>query len=135
MYHLGVVKNLEGLQVACNPIENVPFEVLAHGFQAIIDFLKDIHNANKSFLPVCETVITHPSGNHQTDHSLLKEAKENNAVIEMGQGDGYSIADALKVQKLSNLSEKVCLDSVRGLERSELDGSHGCPGRLWDRFL
>jgi len=25
--------------------------------------------------------------------------------------------------------------SVRGLERSELGGSHGCPGRLWDRFL
>jgi len=24
--------------------------------------------------------------------------------------------------------------SVRGLERSELGGSHGCPGRLWDRF-
>jgi len=27
------------------------------------------------------------------------------------------------------------LYSVRGLERSELGGSHGCPGRLWDRFL
>jgi len=25
--------------------------------------------------------------------------------------------------------------SVRCLERSELGGSHGCPGRLWDRFL
>jgi len=25
--------------------------------------------------------------------------------------------------------------SVRGLERSELGGSHGCPGRLWDRIL
>jgi len=25
--------------------------------------------------------------------------------------------------------------SVRGLERSGLGGSHGCPGRLWDRFL
>jgi len=26
--------------------------------------------------------------------------------------------------------------SVRGLERSELGGSHGCPGRLiWDRFF
>jgi len=25
--------------------------------------------------------------------------------------------------------------SVRGLERSELGGSHGCPGRLWDRVL
>jgi len=25
--------------------------------------------------------------------------------------------------------------SVRGLERSELGGSRGCPGRLWDRFL
>jgi len=25
--------------------------------------------------------------------------------------------------------------SVRGLERSELGGSHGCPGRIWDRFL
>jgi len=25
--------------------------------------------------------------------------------------------------------------SVRGLERSELVGSHGCPGRLWERFL
>jgi len=25
--------------------------------------------------------------------------------------------------------------SVRGLERSEFGGSHGCPGRLWDRFL
>jgi len=25
--------------------------------------------------------------------------------------------------------------SVRGLERSELGGSHGCPGRLWNRFL
>jgi len=25
--------------------------------------------------------------------------------------------------------------SVRGLEWSELGGSHGCPGRLWDRFL
>jgi len=24
---------------------------------------------------------------------------------------------------------------IRGLERSELGGSHGCPGRLWDRFL
>jgi len=27
------------------------------------------------------------------------------------------------------------LYSVRGLERSELGGSHGCPGHLWDRFL
>jgi len=27
------------------------------------------------------------------------------------------------------------LYSVRGLERSELGGSHGCQGRLWDRFL
>jgi len=27
------------------------------------------------------------------------------------------------------------LYSVRGLERSELGGSHGCPGRLWDRVL
>jgi len=27
------------------------------------------------------------------------------------------------------------LYSVRGLERSELGGSHGCPGRLWERFL
>jgi len=27
------------------------------------------------------------------------------------------------------------LYSVRGLERSELDGSLGCPGRLWDPFL
>jgi len=27
------------------------------------------------------------------------------------------------------------LYSVRGLERSELGGSHDCPGRLWDRFL
>jgi|GEM_PF-6342663 len=27
------------------------------------------------------------------------------------------------------------LYSVRGLERSELGGSHGWPGRLWDRFL
>jgi len=27
------------------------------------------------------------------------------------------------------------LYSVRGLERSELGGSHGFPGRLWDRFL
>jgi len=25
--------------------------------------------------------------------------------------------------------------SVRGLEWSELGGSHGCPGRLWDQFL
>jgi len=25
--------------------------------------------------------------------------------------------------------------SVRGLELSELGGSHGCPGRFWDRFL
>jgi len=28
----------------------------------------------------------------------------------------------------------IVLYSVRGLERSELGGSHGCPGRLWDRF-
>jgi len=28
----------------------------------------------------------------------------------------------------------MCLYSVRGLERSELDGSHGCPGSFWDRF-
>jgi len=27
------------------------------------------------------------------------------------------------------------LYSVRGLERNELGGSHGCPGRLWGRFL
>jgi len=27
------------------------------------------------------------------------------------------------------------LYSVQGLERSELGVSHGCPGRLWDRFL
>jgi len=27
----------------------------------------------------------------------------------------------------------VRLYSVRGLERSELGGSHGCPERLWDR--
>jgi len=27
------------------------------------------------------------------------------------------------------------LYSVRGLERSELGGSHGCPGRLWDQIF
>jgi len=27
------------------------------------------------------------------------------------------------------------LYSVRGLERTELGGSHGCPGRLWYQFL
>jgi len=33
------------------------------------------------------------------------------------------------------LSILILLYSVRGLERSGLGGSHGCPGCLWDRFL
>jgi len=40
------------------------------------------------------------------------------------------------LNRMRNLSLKGPnqLYSVRGLERSELGGSHGCPGRLWDRF-
>jgi len=36
---------------------------------------------------------------------------------------------------LPKVNSYLVLYSVRGLERSELGGSHGCPGRLWDRFL
>jgi len=36
---------------------------------------------------------------------------------------------------MKNREKNMCLYSVRGLERSELGGSHGCPGRLWDRCL
>jgi len=32
-------------------------------------------------------------------------------------------------------NNEIILYSVRGLERSELGGSHGCPGRLWDLTL
>jgi len=35
----------------------------------------------------------------------------------------------------SAVQVRTFLYSVRGLERSELGGSHGWPGRLWDRFL
>jgi len=35
----------------------------------------------------------------------------------------------------TGLNMKIEVYSVRGLEWSELVGSHGCPGRLWDRFL
>jgi len=38
--------------------------------------------------------------------------------------------------KVREVSRKLqYLYSVRGLERSELGGSHGFPGRLWGRFL
>jgi len=40
----------------------------------------------------------------------------------------------LSVIQLVRISS-ITLYSVRGLERSELGGSHVCPGRLWDRFL
>jgi len=40
----------------------------------------------------------------------------------------------LKQHKVS-FTLQTLLYSVRGLERSELGGSHGCPGCLWDRIL
>jgi len=36
---------------------------------------------------------------------------------------------------ISSSNEDSRLYSVQGLERSELGGSHGCLGRLWDWFL
>jgi len=33
---------------------------------------------------------------------------------------------------VSNIYDATVLYSVRGLERSELGGSHGCPGHIWD---
>jgi len=49
------------------------------------------------------------------------------------------IADDAPMRDVENneLLEESCkyLYPVRGLDRSELGGSHGCPRRLWDRFL
>jgi len=41
----------------------------------------------------------------------------------------------IKIPKYKTHSINFGLYSVQVLERSELGGSHGCPGRLWDRFL
>jgi len=38
-------------------------------------------------------------------------------------------------QQGKKIQKKQDIYSVRGLEQSELGGSHGFPGRLWDRFL
>jgi len=47
-----------------------------------------------------------------------------------------TLSDTICVAKSKlNPIAPISLYSVRGLERSELGGSHGCPGRLWDRFL
>jgi len=47
---------------------------------------------------------------------------------------GYD-PDKAKLNGKAILALNTYLYSVRGLERSELGGTHGCPGRLWDRFL
>jgi len=44
------------------------------------------------------------------------------------------LLDSLRVN-IKTIDSCILLYSVRGLERSELSGSHGCPGRLWDCFL
>jgi hypothetical protein len=37
---LGCVPNIKGLQITGNPIENIPIDVIASGFTAIIKYLK-----------------------------------------------------------------------------------------------
>jgi len=63
----------------------------------------------------------------ETQTELKK--KDCRVLYYKGQGD---------IDAKNNFSEDefiFVLNSVRGLERSELGGSHGCPGRLWDQFL
>jgi len=49
--------------------------------------------------------------------------------------DKYLNINSLLSTKFLSLSQHSKLYSARGLEWSELSGSHGCPGRLWYRFL
>jgi len=54
--------------------------------------------------------------------------------------DGLLCSEGNKLPDFQNLVNYLyhfhpLLYSVRGFERSELGGSHGCSGRLWDRLL
>jgi len=47
----------------------------------------------------------------------------------------YKSLDKKNKSVVSRKIKNILLYSVRGLERSELGGSHSCPKRLWDRVL
>jgi len=64
-------------------------------------------------------------------HHYKYELKSNNAPKIPFQNT-KSISLRLFLVSLQNYLQ---VYSVRGLEPSKLGGSHGCPGRLWDRFL
>jgi len=44
------------------------------------------------------------------------------------------VATELEAREVLEFEERIVQYSVRGLERSKLGGSHGCPGRLYDGF-
>jgi len=71
------------------------------------------------------------------------ETRINQAVFPGLQGGPHNhaiaaIATSFKqaaTPEFKAYQQQVNIYSARWLERSELGGSHGCPGRLWDRFL
>jgi len=66
-------------------------------------------------------------GSHQPRHASLGKCQYKKIEFRNHPSSATGLLNLLK--------DPVVLYSVRGLERSELGGSHGCPGRLWDGFL
>lgn len=60
-FFLANVPGLKGLQIAGNPIENVPFEIIAAGLPMVMKFLRKLAKEQNTLLPVSETIITNPS--------------------------------------------------------------------------
>jgi len=94
---------------------------LSHEFRVAATLLQDKWGVS----PL--TFMLHPAQNSR----IMNEANNYRLL-------GSKVINALPlkwVELFAGLMFNIVLYSVRGLERSELGGSHGCPGRLWDRFL
>jgi|GEM_PF-3707010 len=70
------------------------------------------------------------------DNKIVECTYNNGKWVFLRERTDKSFPNALSTAQGTHLTcTATHLYSVRGLEPSGLGGSHGCPGRLWDRFF
>jgi len=94
---------------------------------AVSDLGEQLQDNLGSALPPGITNLTQNFNPEDAEKLLMEKCRKNT-----GSDEAYEKAKASHSPLFYTPSH---IYSVRGLERSELGGSHGCTGRLWDRFL